>query len=208
DLFDAQIPSDRRYESEVLAHLEPRVQHDLRHLKAHVSSFLGNCMERISWGSYDIVGFSSMFEQNLASLSLARRVKERFPRTIIVFGGANCEGIMGLTLHRCFPFVDYVIVGEGDIVFPELVRRLADHAPVDDLRGVVFRRNGISVDNGQPPRIRNLDALPFPDFDDYFDLLDRAGTPFRERQVTFETARGCWWGEKIQCTFCGLNGEN
>src|SRR5262249_51942731 len=48
DLFDAQIPSDRRYESEVLAHLEPRVQHDLRHLKAHVSSFLGNCMERIS----------------------------------------------------------------------------------------------------------------------------------------------------------------
>ena len=118
DLFGGRIPPDEEYEAEVLGLVEPQIQHELRHLRAHVASFLANCLERVSWDAYDIIGFSSVFEQNVPSLSLARRVKERFPRSVIVFGGANCEGVMGLALHRCFPFVDYVITGEADIAFP------------------------------------------------------------------------------------------
>ncbi len=207
DLFGGRIPPDREYQAEVLERVEPKVQQELRHLKAHVPSFLDNCLQRISWDAYDIIGFSSVFEQNLPSLSLARRVKERFPSSIIVFGGANCEGIMGLSLHRCFPFVDYVVTGEADVAFPELVRRLGAGEPVDDLRGVVFRRGSVSVHTGNPQKIVDLDGLPFPDFSDYFDLLERTGAPLGNRQVVLETARGCWWGEKAQCTFCGLNGE-
>ena len=52
-----------------------------------------------------------------------------------------------------------------------------------------------------------MDALPVPDFDDYFDLLARdpalyGATP----SLLMETSRGCWWGAKSHCTFCGLNG--
>jgi ribosomal peptide maturation radical SAM protein 1 len=208
DLFGGRIPPDRQYEAEVFSLVEPRVQHELRHLRAHVASFLANCLERVSWGAYDIIGFSSLFEQNVPSLSLARRVKERFPRSVIVFGGANCEGVMGLALHRCFPFVDYVITGEADIAFPRLVLRLAGGGPVDGLRGVVYRRDGVSVDAGPPEKAVDLDALPFPDFGDYFEILDRTGAPGTDRHVVVETARGCWWGEKAKCTFCGLNGES
>ncbi|MCX6539098.1 MAG: RiPP maturation radical SAM C-methyltransferase [Acidobacteria bacterium] len=209
DLFGGRIPPDHQYRAEVLSRVEPKIQHELRHLKAHIPSFLANCLERISWDAYDIIGFSSVFEQNVPSLSLARRVKEGFPRSVIVFGGANCEGIMGLALHRCFPFVDYVITGEADIAFPQLVRRLGDGDPVDDLRGVVYRRGGASVDTGPPDKIVDLDGLPFPDFGDYFEILDRTGAPSGgERHVVLETARGCWWGEKAKCTFCGLNGES
>ena len=208
DLFGARIPSDDDYDADVVARFDRRLQLDVQHLRRHVPSFLTNCMERIPWDRYDIVGFSTKFEQNLPSLSLARRVKERFPKTVIVFGGANCEGIMGLALHRSFPFVDYVVNGEGDLALSQLVQRLDHGESVDDIHGVVSRRSGISVGNGSPEKVRDLNTLPFPDFDEYFDLLDRTGAPFSDRHVTLETARGCWWGEKAQCTFCGLNGES
>jgi len=209
DLFGSRIPPDEEYEAEVLGRVEPQIQHELRHLRAHVASFLANCLERVLWDAYDIIGFSSVFEQNVPSLSLARRVKERSPRSVIVFGGANCEGVMGLALHRCFPFVDYVITGEADIAFPQLVLRLRNGDSVDSLRGVVYRRGGASIDTGPPEKAADLDALPFPDFADYFEILDRAGAPpGAERHVVLETARGCWWGEKAKCTFCGLNGES
>ena len=209
DLFGGRVPPDREYEAEVLSRFEPQVQEEVRHLKAHVGSFLANCLERIPWDSYDIIGFSSVFEQNVASLSLARRVKQRYPRPLIVFGGANCEGVMGLTLHRCFPFVDYVFTGEADLTFPQLVRRLGDGEPVDGLRGFVYRKDGASVDAGPPHKVMNLDRLPFPDFRDYFEILERTGAPsWLSRHVVVETARGCWWGEKAQCTFCGLNGQS
>ena len=209
DLFGGRIPPDHDYEAEVFPRVEPQVQRDLRYLKAHVPSFLANCLERISWDAYDIIGFSSVFEQNVPSLSLARRVKERFPRSVIVFGGANCEGVMGLALHRCFPFVDYVFTGEADVAFPQFVQRLGDGAPVDELRGLVYRRSDASVDTGPPEKVVDLDRLPFPDFRDYFDLLALTGAPPGvDRNVLLETARGCWWGEKAQCTFCGLNGES
>jgi ribosomal peptide maturation radical SAM protein 1 len=56
--------------------------------------------------------------------------------------------------------------------------------------------------------IQNLDALPYPDFDDYFAELAASQT-CRERaiHVIIETSRGCWWGAKHHCTFCGLNGD-
>jgi ribosomal peptide maturation radical SAM protein 1 len=55
-----------------------------------------------------------------------------------------------------------------------------------------------------------MDALPVPNYDEYFEraealeLLPRA--PRRDLHIPFESARGCWWGEKQHCTFCGLNG--
>ena len=54
----------------------------------------------------------------LASLALARRIKECCPEVNIVFGGANMDGEMGPEHARAFPFIDYVVVGEGDQVFP------------------------------------------------------------------------------------------
>ena len=53
-----------------------------------------------------------------------------------------------------------------------------------------------------------LDELPFPDYDDYFRTLRTVGAPASLGvHVLFETARGCWWGERAKCTFCGLNGQ-
>ena len=63
------------------------------------------------------------------------------------------------------------------------------------------------VANRGPGPLCDLDALPYPDYDDYFERLRQS--PFSsqfEPLIFFETSRGCWWGEKHHCAFCGLNG--
>jgi ribosomal peptide maturation radical SAM protein 1 len=199
-------------------------------LRAAVAPFLDDCVARIPWGQYRIVGFSTMFEQNLASLALAKRIKHRWPETIIVFGGANCEGQMGLELHRQFPFVDYVCSGEGDRAFPELVKNLLAGRPAPRVPGLIRREGGRSLvgeDGGISPivqvgaagadsgrgltasPVQNLDELPFPDYDDYFEQLGASSLQIDSASVdlSFETSRGCWYGAKHHCTFCGLNGD-
>ena len=86
--------------------------------------FLTWAMTAIDWGQYKIVGFTSTFDQNVASLTMAKLIKDLYPDVKIVFGGANYDGEMGLEYFRAFPFIDHVVVGEGEEVFPALVRHI------------------------------------------------------------------------------------
>src|SRR6185295_16243110 len=189
-----------------------------------VEPFLERCLAEIPWQRYRIVGFTSMFQQQVSSLALARRLKERFPDLAIVFGGANCEGEMGKALFESFDFVDAVCSGEGDEVFPELAAAILEGRPVSALPGIVHRLRRAEpagdaansaeladtgeTGNGIARLVKDLDALPFPDFDDFFAALDAARLPADHDppRFLFEMSRGCWWGEKSHCTFCGLNG--
>lgn len=157
-----------------------------------------------------IVGCSSTFQQQTASLALLRAVRERDPDIITMIGGTNCEGRMGLAVRRSFPWVDYVVSGEADELIAPFVRSLLEHG-----RGVAVPFGVIDSEiaqrGGDAPRasVWSVDAIPPPDYDDYFDAL--ACSPLRDAVVpamTVETSRGCWWGQKSHCTFCGLNGAN
>ena len=108
----------------------------IRGARSRADGFLRRCVESVDWGAYDVVGFTTTFAQNVASLALARRVKERSPESVVVLGGANCEGEMGLALHRSFPFVDLVCAGEADLTFPRLLTTLrGGRRPGGDSRG-------------------------------------------------------------------------
>ena len=125
-------------------------------------------------------------------------------------GGANCEGTMGLELSRSFPWIDYIFSGEADHSFPELVRRLiAGAAARRRRRADPPREDGASSHGraaGQGPRSRRAAGSGL--LATISDEL-RAG-PLSRRispSLLIESARGCWWGAKQHCTFCGLNGE-
>jgi ribosomal peptide maturation radical SAM protein 1 len=206
DLHGTSTARDAAYVDEILRRTwrldEPTVARIL-HARAYCKPFLEHCLAAYDWERYDVVGFTSTFEQNVASLALARRLKDAYPDLLIVFGGANWEGEMGEELHRQFPFVDVVCSGEADDSFPRLIAG----APLRQTRGIVFRERGRTVSTGPAPLVRDLDTLPVPDYDDYFAALEAspagaAVTPI----LLLETSRGCWWGAKHHCTFCGLNG--
>jgi ribosomal peptide maturation radical SAM protein 1 len=218
-LFGDQLPDPQSYVNDILREYaaahgrklpEDRIA-QLPRLRALTGPYLEACMAAIPWEQYAVVGFSSTFAQNIASLALARRIKETWPNKIIVFGGANCEGEMGAELHRQFPFVDYVCSGESDLLFPALIERLGAGGKVDDLPGLVYRRDGETVTNGSHALpIINLDDLPLPDYDDYFAQLEESDLVFEPEvmRLLLETSRGCWWGAKSQCVFCGLNSNS
>ena len=140
ELFDEKwAQSDRRRIEALEAPLLPtgfreKGFHEMiDNLRAKAEPFLTECMDKIRWENYHVIGFTSVFSQNIASLALARRIKERWPEKIIAFGGANCEEKMGQSLLRLFPFVDWVFNGEADLSLPQAVRggppRARDTAP-------------------------------------------------------------------------------
>ena len=212
-LYGEDPASDNRYIKEVLKETWLLAEEDIarvRRVRLMVEPFLDHCIDSVPWGNYRAVGFTSTFEQNIASLALAQRVKERHPGLAIIFGGANWEGEMGMELHRQFPFVDFVCSGEADLSFPVLARRLLSgkvgSAMKKTVPGVIYRKGGRTLSSGPAELIRNLDELPFPDYDDYFrEFYESAAALEVLPNVLFEGSRGCWWGQKSQCTFCGLN---
>jgi ribosomal peptide maturation radical SAM protein 1 len=180
----------------------------LKRCRAQTEAFLQECLIEIDWQSYDVIGFTSTFTQHVASLALAQQLKQRFPHLQIVFGGANCEAEMGLQLHRLFSFVDFVCSGEADISFPRLIQALNDGGDITDIAGVISRIDGEShYRNLAPDRVQDMNCLPYPDYDDYFaQLASMYPSSKQPVGVLMESSRGCWWGEKHHCTFCGLNG--
>jgi magnesium-protoporphyrin IX monomethyl ester (oxidative) cyclase len=142
-----------------------------------------------------IVGISSSFQQNTAALALARALKARRPGLVICLGGANCEGPMGEAIARNFPFVDRVFSGESDDSFLRFVQATLAGDQASKAR----------VTYGAP--VTDLDALPVPDYAEYFATLRRTSLAAGVRPtLVFEGSRGCWWGAKHHCKFCGLNG--
>lgn len=174
-----------------------------------IPAFIEECLGQVDWSRYEIVGFASTFTQHLSSLLLAREIKHRFPSIKIVMGGANVEGVMGEETLRAFDWIDYVVDGEAEQNFPKLVNNILNGKFDEPLPGISFRRgNEIVIHQERPPMI-SLDRVPIPDYTDYFKELENSG--LRERVhpfVLFESSRGCWWGEKAHCTFCGLNGQS
>lgn len=147
---------------------------------------------------YPVVGCTTVFEQTAASVAILRRVKRHNAAIITVLGGANCEGEMGRGLARLGAGIDYVFSGESEVAFPAFLGpALAGTLPAE------------RIIPGQ--LCRDLDRLPLPDFAEFFQqrrrFLPDSLVPERETVLLYETSRGCWWGEKHHCTFCGLNGE-
>lgn len=180
-------------------------------MRGLIPSFLESCVEEVLAASPAVVGFTSSFSQNVPSLTLSKLLKQRAPSLRVVFGGANCDGPMGAALHRTFPWVDAVVRGEGERVLPTLVRQFVSGEPVGPQPGLCYREGGesIAVEQGEGGTVP-MDEVPTPNYDEYFQRLGRSSfypEIASKVEVLFESARGCWWGEKMHCTFCGLNGS-
>lgn len=185
----------------------------LQRARESVDEFLEACVDEIGSVAPRILGFTCVFQQHVASLSLAKRIKERHPEIVTVFGGALCEDVMGAETVRTFPFVDVCVSGEADLLFPELVRRVLGD---ESLRGLPGVRTRETIEEefadghfSNAPMVFDMDSLPRPDYSDFFEQFERSAFG-EEWQPTlhFESSRGCWWGEKQHCTFCGLNGQS
>jgi ribosomal peptide maturation radical SAM protein 1 len=112
---------------------------------------------------------------------------------------------MGDALLRTYSQIDRVFTGEADAAFPDLVDAvLRGIGNADAVPGQRYRDGRVA--DAPPPCA--LDSLPIPDYRDYFIQLAALDEADRvSPSLPFESSRGCWWGQKHHCTFCGLNAE-
>lgn len=175
-----------------------------------VPAFLKRCLA-LPWATFEVVGFTSTFQQNNASFALAHLIQQAYPDVLRLFGGANFEGEMGLEYVRSVPAVQYAVIGAGDRAFPEFLTAVAGGSDPGSVPGVASLQGGVVRYAGDALPVP-LDDLPVPDYDEYFRTVEALellpAAPRREIWIPFESSRGCWWGQKSQCTFCGLNGSN
>ncbi len=175
-----------------------------------VGYFFELLLDKYKLADYDIVGFTSMFSQHAASLAMSRYIKARNPNVITVIGGANCDAPMGQEIIINVDSIDYVFSGPSLVSFPEFVGNVlkGDLKACESIRGV-FHKNNATLMRGVAIQGDELDinSEVSVDFDPFVELMDKRHKDI-EIILPLETSRGCWWGERAHCTFCGLNGAS
>jgi ribosomal peptide maturation radical SAM protein 1 len=159
-----------------------------------------------------LVGFTSMFMQNTASFALAKKLKRRNAGVITIMGGANCEFPMGGVIAHRVPDIDYVFSGPALKSLPEFVGHCltGDMSKVLTIPGIFTR--GMPLPQSGSRTVGEELSIDIPIELDYAPFVKRIQEYFSNQNIkpilTFETSRGCWWGERAHCTFCGLNGAS
>ncbi len=134
----------------------------------------------------DIIGFSVTNPNRLNAMDCARAARLILPDTFIVFGGPAPTFLTKYFLTAC-PDIDFIVIGEGEITFLELVTAL-EKKPYQDfeqIKGLVYRKNNAIFKTSPRPYIKNLDSLVHPSKHFVYPYL--------------AMSRGC----PGKCTFCG-----
>jgi len=155
--------------------------------------------QKIKDSNADVFGISSSFTPyHGEALEIARIIKEWDGRKIVVMGGAHVscdpEGILKS------PFVDYAVLGEGEIRFPLLLEQIEKEGRGDikDIDGIGYRKDGEIKINPLQSFIQDLDVLPYP----ARELLDPDRYRMRKKRSTMIiTSRGCPHG----CAYCSTH---
>jgi len=144
----------------------------------------------IEWFKPDIIGI------NFISPELAKgftEIKEEHPNLLICYG-IGMPVINGEDILKGFPFIDYVCYGEGELTWENLLKRLESGEGLDNVKGLVYRKDGEVIKNG-PEDLIDINSLPF---------IDITFPPFYEPEtcikVIIETSRGC----TNNCSFCSM----
>jgi radical SAM superfamily enzyme YgiQ (UPF0313 family) len=136
----------------------------------------------------DVVGLMTDADSLIHTLLIARRVKERDPRTRVCLGGPASSPIADVILQR-FPYVDLVVRGEGEETFVDLLRALDRGRGMDEVAGLTWRDRERVIANPERP-VAEVDDLPIPAWDAY-EMT--AGAP-----LYLDVGRGC----PFRCRFC------
>lgn len=155
-------------------------------------------VDRIGTAAPDIVGITATTPMMPGTEALAQEIKGRLDVPVVI-GGPHVTAMPLETLRRCGYF-DYGVYGEGEVTFSDLVSGLEKGGEIEEVRGLVYRRDGEVMKTEARPLLKDLDALPFPDrgllkLENYRWSVPKKGvTEF----TTIMSTRGC----PFHCVFC------
>jgi radical SAM superfamily enzyme YgiQ (UPF0313 family) len=141
----------------------------------------------------DLIALSVVTDDLAWALKWANNIKKHFNIPIVL-------GNVHATFHpeECLKYenIDFVIRGEGEITLLELMQALEGKKNFDEVLGLGYKQSGEVKINKMRPLIGDLDILPYPDKDLYYDVM-----PYLNHGYTTMSGRGC----PYRCTFCDNN---
>lgn len=159
---------------------------DIDIYEATINDNLDGILEDIMSYEADVVGFSCYLWNIEDVLYISENIKKIKPKTVIVLGGPEVS-YESEDLLKEMPYIDYVILGEGEERFGRLLRVLRGNEAIESVEGIAYRKNRYIMVN--PPKgYVDLNRIPFSYVDE--DL--------EHKLVYYETSRGCYF----RCAFC------
>lgn len=146
----------------------------------------------------DLVGITAMTVNISHGLELAKKIKKMNPKIITVVGGVHATVAPEHVLVD--KNVDFIVMGEGEISFNNLLSALEKGSDFKKIKGIGFKIGSKKILNEKQPLIADISQLPIP----AYDLLDfrRYRAPYTARHpfMGMIRSRGC----PYLCTFCGV----
>jgi ribosomal peptide maturation radical SAM protein 1 len=163
-------------------------------LEKSIDEWVCETAATLASSEFQLIGFTISHQQTNASIALIDKIKELNSKKIIVVGGSNCDGKMANGILSLSNNIDFIFTGKSDISFKNFIN--------DYSKGFLPQQKII-----HSKTINNLDDLPTPLYDDYFFQIKENKLELKH-WINIESSRGCWWGWKNQCKFCGVNGSH
>ncbi len=147
-----------------------------------------------------IVGVSYTTQSSTGAYVMINEIKKKHRDNVLVISGGAHPSISSVE-PLTKSLTDYVVRGEGEIIFSEIIKCVIDRR-IDDIKkinGVSYRKDGKIVDNPLMPLIKDISAIPFP-ARDLLDITDYPGYHYkkRDRDTSIVSTRGC----PFNCVYC------
>tara|TARA_B100000959_G_scaffold284860_1_gene357671 strand:+ start:26 stop:1441 length:1416 start_codon:yes stop_codon:yes gene_type:complete len=181
----------------IAGYLEKYAKHNITVIDSQVEKLDYSSLEsRVRSIRPDIVGITAMTMTMIDVIKTVDIVKSLDSNIKVILGGPHVHLFPEETID--LKGVDFLVLGEGEVTFKELLDSVNNKSRLRDIPGLVFKDNGKIINTGVRPLIKNIDEVPFParhmvSYKKYTSLLSKGNIV-----TTIFTSRGC----PYKCTFC------
>lgn len=155
-----------------------------------INNELDFILKDIYTNNYDVILFSTYIWNVNDIVKLCNNLKKVKPNIKIALGGPEVTYDSEEAMKK-YDFIDYILYGEGELIFRDFTKYLIGDMKIEDVDGIVYRSNDSIITNKPMKLLENLDLIPSP-----YEELDKK--EYENRIVYYETSRGC----PFNCQYC------
>ncbi len=153
-------------------------------------------------GTVKYVGFTVMPGPQLKqAIPFAKKIRQLYPTIKIIWGGYFASNQYKTVLSS--GYVDFVVNGPGDNTFPQLIKAIESHLPVDTIKNLIYIKDNLIVKSAKEELLDldKLPNLPYEKLNAIYPMSKYLGkTYLGNKTIAYHSSFGC----PFTCSFCAV----